>query len=632
MFQAKSTKSADTTKRNDDAGKKSESQRSSKYSSSSSSSQHRSLHSSSSSKDRSRPSSRTSSSNHQHSDSKLSDRDKKRDSGDSSKSVRPQNKNESAQNKRDDSDKSRKSSDGKSPKKGEKSNGSNNDDHSAYREKPIDRRRSTDRDSNDGQSNPGSSSSINRAVDSASVGSTLSSKNSANTSPSMSADASKQPTNETNAKTDDAKVIADEMPSIHDVNHPMFLQPNSTESEEDFLLPTLPIVVDQILTGNEINLELLIGQNNIDPVLTTIQQSLVSSVLKKPKVASNFYEAKRLMKVRKQMERDEKKRIEQAMVLVKQYISNNSVMANNYGISDQGVELEFACITSDDSPAPSISSPIKSISPTINMTTPVTTVSAESVPSELPADDFYGFTEEDLIENAIDHKRKLEEFTNSSTYHENVMYLMKPDDMVESAIKKFAHNEVWILDGNSKKLFTQPQQPSGPNQKTEPEHSNTIGIVEFMPDNVTEAKTIKDEICLSESNRGVQLLFMENNKFDMTVQQPAAASSKPIRKRKQANKKVSTVTTADNYSPMVKQIKIDATIQMKTCQDRGESSQISTAIDDKQTTSIGQPNTSPTPSDQSVGSKENNFVPKIKKAVSRSMAHNMSSSNYVTCK
>lgn len=447
----------------------------------------------------------------------------------------------------------------------------------------------------------------------------------------MSADASQQPTNETNAKTDDAKEIADEMPSIHDINHPMFLQPNSTESEDDFLLPTLPIVVDQILTGNEINLELLIGQQNIDPVLTTIQQSLVSSALKKPKVASNIFEAKRLMKVRKQMEREEKKRVEQAIVLFKQYISNNSVMANSFGIADQGVELEFACINSGDSPAPSISSPIKSISPTINMTTPVTTVSAEPVPSELPVDEFYGFTEEDILKNSIyldDYKRKLEKITKSSGYHKNVVYLMKPDDMVESAIKKFACNEFWILEDNSKKLYKQPQRPEGPNQIPESEHD----IVKLMPFNVTEAISVRSEICPSESNIGVQLLFMENNKFDLTVPKPAAATLKPIRKRKQTpNKKVATVTS-DNFNPMAKQIKIDATIQMKTCHAHGESSQVRTAIDDNQTTSIGQLNTSPTPSDQSTGSKENNFVPKIKKAVSRSMAHNMSSNNYVTCK
>lgn len=606
-FQAKSTKSADNNKRNDDASKKSESQRTSKHSSSS---QHRSSHSTSSSKDHSR------------------DRDKKRDSGDGSKSIRPHHKNESStQKKRDDSDRSRKSSDGKSPKKGEKSNESNDDDHSAYREKPIDRRRSTDRDSNDGQSNPGSSSSLNRAVDSASVSSTLSAKNSANTSPSMSADASQQ-ANEKNAKTDEAKESY-EMPSIHDINHPMFLQPNSTESEEDFVLPTLPIVVDQILTGNEINLELLIGQKNIDPVLTTIQQSLVSSALKKPKVASNFFEAKRLMKVRKQMEREEKKRIEQAIVLVKQYINKNSVMANNYGIADQGVELEFACVNSDDSPAPSISSPIKSISPPITV---ASVVSAEPVPSELPIDEFYGFTEEDLLSNCfVDHKRKLGELTNSLAYQKNVTYLMEPDDMVASAIKKFARNEVCILEGNSITLITQPQELAAPSQKLESEFDNTFNLVE-TPFNVTETITIGNEISPAESNRGVQLLFMENI-FDLNDQKPAEATKPPNRKRKQTtNKKVATVTSDNNYTTMVKQIKIDATIQMKTCHGHGESSQVSTAIDDNQATSIGQTNTSPTPSDQSVGSKENNFVPKIKKAISRSMAHNMNSNNYVTCK
>lgn len=120
-------------------------------------------------------------------------------------------------------------------------------------------------------------------------------------------------------------------------------QVTSTQLDEEFVLTTKPVVVDQILAGNELNLEVFIGENRDDPVVSSIEQTLEQEV-KKPKVAANIFEAKRLSKVRKEIERNKWKKVEQATVLAKKYIRTNPSTVRE---DSQGVELEFACMKSD---------------------------------------------------------------------------------------------------------------------------------------------------------------------------------------------------------------------------------------------------------------------------------------------
>lgn len=135
---------------------------------------------------------------------------------------------------------------------------------------------------------------------------------------------------------------------------------NDNDGEAEFVLPAKPVVVDQILTGNELNLEMFIGENRNDPVVSSIERSL-STQVKKPKVADNIHEARKFMKLRKQIEREEQKKLEQARVLAKQYIRTNAAAVNDDG---QGVEIEFACVNPGNGTkitGPTISSPLKFI-------------------------------------------------------------------------------------------------------------------------------------------------------------------------------------------------------------------------------------------------------------------------------
>ncbi|XP_065080922.1 biorientation of chromosomes in cell division protein 1-like 1 isoform X2 [Ochlerotatus camptorhynchus] len=126
-------------------------------------------------------------------------------------------------------------------------------------------------------------------------------------------------------------------------------------------LATQPVVVDQMLTnGDNMDLELLIGEKRLcgdETTLDKIQQGLdvAKNKVKKPKIASNFNEARKLMKVRRQIERDEKKKREQAMVLAKRLITENG----NASEDDQGIELEFVCDGNRISSGPIISSPVR---------------------------------------------------------------------------------------------------------------------------------------------------------------------------------------------------------------------------------------------------------------------------------
>lgn len=69
-----------------------------------------------------------------------------------------------------------------------------------------------------------------------------------------------------------------------------------------------PVVIDQILSGKELNLNSFIGDNRNDPVVSSIEKTL-SKKNKIPKMAANLYEAKRLMKIRKQIELKNQKEI-----------------------------------------------------------------------------------------------------------------------------------------------------------------------------------------------------------------------------------------------------------------------------------------------------------------------------------
>lgn len=71
---------------------------------------------------------------------------------------------------------------------------------------------------------------------------------------------------------------------------------------------TQPVVIDQILSGNELDLKSFIGENRSDPVVSSIEQSLGREI-KKPKVAANIFEAKRLVKIRKQIELNNQKKL-----------------------------------------------------------------------------------------------------------------------------------------------------------------------------------------------------------------------------------------------------------------------------------------------------------------------------------
>lgn len=172
-----------------------------------------------------------------------------------------------------------------------------------------------------------------------------------------------------------------------DVIHSEILcqQPTSSsqEVEEKFVMTTQPVCVDQILTGNELNLELFIGENRNDPVVSSIEQSLESNV-KKPKLAANIFEARKLAKVRKEIERNNQKKLEKATVLAKQYIRTNASAIRD---DNQGIELEFVCMKSVDgekTAGPIISSPVKyingrEITETTKRSTPTATVTSSAL-------------------------------------------------------------------------------------------------------------------------------------------------------------------------------------------------------------------------------------------------------------
>lgn len=211
------------------------------------------------------------------------------------------------------------------------------DDHAVHHEKSIDRRRSTDRDSDDGTGESGKPMPTNQQRDVHSSSITITNSTS---SSSFSSTASSCTDEQEKRETTGSQPIAAD--SVHT---------SSTDSDDNFVPTSAPVVVvDGMLIGNEINLEMLMETNNM---MTTDEDPGMCGEnevnIKKPKVASNIFEARKLMKIRKQMEHDKKKRLEKLLVHTKQLVSSTTV-------DEQGVELEFSVMNRS---APSISSPIK---------------------------------------------------------------------------------------------------------------------------------------------------------------------------------------------------------------------------------------------------------------------------------
>uniref|UniRef100_A0A1B0DQV5 BOD1/SHG1 domain-containing protein n=1 Tax=Phlebotomus papatasi TaxID=29031 RepID=A0A1B0DQV5_PHLPP len=222
------------------------------------------------------------------------------------------------------------------------------DDHSSQREKNTEKRRSTDRDSNDGKSGP------NQPTPSAS--------GTEKTTASQSTSSAGRESNTTSVSNSPK-----DTETIQGAKSEATVASSSSDPSEKVTLQTKPIIVDQILTANsEINLQMIVNRASNDPTLAKIEELAKKSLAKKkPKFASNFKEAKRLMKMRKKIDHESKKNMEKAMVLAKNYI--NSKAENDPTVSDlsQGIELEFVCIKSDGktTAGPIISSPVKADAP-----------------------------------------------------------------------------------------------------------------------------------------------------------------------------------------------------------------------------------------------------------------------------
>ncbi|XP_035897404.1 biorientation of chromosomes in cell division protein 1-like 1 [Anopheles stephensi] len=164
----------------------------------------------------------------------------------------------------------------------------------------------------------------------------------------------------------------------------------SYSKPESIVLPVQPVVIDQMLTSaDDSKIERLLNgetQTN-DATLESLQRQWQSSTegkIRKPIFASNFFEARRLVRVRKKMQRHEQKCREKALAMAKKYINENKAFAG-HGMEDQGIELEFVCDGKRKSPGPMISSPVPKVEPA---------TAVEQAPQPVPDPELLYFPEE----------------------------------------------------------------------------------------------------------------------------------------------------------------------------------------------------------------------------------------------
>lgn len=157
---------------------------------------------------------------------------------------------------------------------------SKKDDHFTHKGKATARQRSHSKDSNDGYTFPKKAEHSNMP--------------NANQSQTSKEQASAQYSSETDNTA----------PTEAAVSEPLLS--NNISSQ--------PVVIDQILIGNELDLKSFIVENRADPIVSSIEEDIIATKAKKPKVAENIFEAKRLMKVRKQIELRYQKKIGNSVI------------------------------------------------------------------------------------------------------------------------------------------------------------------------------------------------------------------------------------------------------------------------------------------------------------------------------
>lgn len=262
------------------------------------SSKHRSSHKSSSHKESNSKSHRSSSSSKHSSktDDKKSSSSKEKDKS-SDKSSKDKSSSKSSSHR---SDKDRKNSKSKSDEKEnkEKKEKKETDDHYGLSGRGNPNRRSTDRDSNDGSS---------------------SSKGSHNPTSSKTSENKKD--NKGSSKSDNTSTSNSTSPSDKEV----------VTNEAKTVSQTKPIV--RVDTKLEI------------PISSPPRLPFVPDVtLRKPRFAANLEEAKRMIKMRKFLE-DEQKRMNQEAALLLEFQANVRPSLSQVYSSIPGPELEFACVS-----------------------------------------------------------------------------------------------------------------------------------------------------------------------------------------------------------------------------------------------------------------------------------------------
>lgn len=391
--------------------------------------------------------------------------------------------------------------------------------------------------------------------------------------------------------------------------------------------PPLPVLVDQILTGaqpSDIDLERLIalcasasGAAAEDPALSSIQQTIAStsttSGIKRPMLASNIHEARKLSKVRKQMDRDEQKRFEQAVVLAKQYLSRN---ASTLGDQGQGVELEFACVTQAPNAGPSISSPVSPIKPV----------------DTRPKDEIGGTDDVDFIGFPVNTAPMEQDVVEDNDSSDGDFYGFDLADCQQSAYAKAFQ----LARTNSQSVcLTAPNAASTyisrparnvrrPKSQSESCVAAAIGCRRASKRHSPDAGG-REDVPVLNGFRPRRI------KIDAHIQMVKAGGSGGTTTGSDDMMTDDDVHSIDSTSTSVGGVlkrsaggaaSTSLAAQMTDSADGESMDDGGSQLSDVQ--SSASTHVSPTPSDQSAGSKENNFVPKIKKAVSRSLAHNSS--------
>lgn len=425
--------------------------------------------------------------------------DHKSSSSSSNKSKESRSSDSLKKSSRDHKSSSSTSKDYRDKKDPKKSSKREKDDHSSSKEKK-DPRRSADRDSNDGSSGTGNSSANSgKEKEATSSSSNKSKSDNSETSGSNSGDSGQSDNSQPIIDTGSNKVLLVELSRLEVSINPPVVPPNCLQQT-----PSCPTA-------------------NTQPDTTIIK-------LKKPKFASNIFEARKLMKIRRKMEKMEKKRqLQRELAAASQTIA---VLENDSLEETDSKDSESILLIATDTSESSSDS---------KNTAVVSKESWDAIEQKLSESaykgvDFNSYADDSSSSTQDDGTNKVKSTSKTSSEDEDVLYF---SNNVSPSTERFLHS-VEVFQQNTLNFNTKAKRPlkenvEKPIKRSRKQNLNNLNHIVEKDEEINRKAPVKkvkgrkrkleERIDTENNNKKIQELLMLDDSDEIDRRAGASPST-----------------------------------------------------------------------------------------------------------